>query len=677
MNRLAKEKSPYLLQHANNPVDWYSWGEEAFEAARQADKPIFLSIGYATCHWCHVMEHESFENPEIAASMNETFICIKVDREERPDIDAIYMMTCQMMTGQGGWPLSIVMTPDKHPFYAATYIPPENRYSRMGMNKLVPALEKAWKEQRDEVMNSAKDILSNLSRQQEPKTDQGLAPGLVDTGYRELMAQYDKQNGGFGSSPKFPTPHRMVFLLRHGEEDALLAAKHTLSQMRRGGIFDQVGFGFHRYSTDPKWLLPHFEKMLYDQALMALAYLEAFERSRDEQFANVSRETLEYVSRDMTDPLGGFYSAEDADSEGEEGLFYIWSASQLETLLGDKYSQVADLWNISEDGNFSDESSGESSPFNIPHLTQELSTQDIQLISEVRNQLFEEREKRIHPLKDTKILADWNGLMIAAFARAGRILKDTTYLATARKAYEFIGSYMSEEDGTIWHRWCDGEAAVPGQMEDYVFVITGLLELYESTYELKYLEDAIRYNDILTKNFTDVDGGGYFMTSIHAETLITRPKSLYDGATPSGNSLHMLNLLRLARLTGRIELEEKARAIELAYTEPLKRSPSNISQALIAVHFSHGETREVVIVGPPDHPTTQQMLDMVKARYNPLQVIFLKDPENQDQASAVAPFTTDMQMKGGIPTIYICQNFACDQPINTLEALREKLQNDS
>ncbi|MCF7807350.1 MAG: thioredoxin domain-containing protein [Candidatus Marinimicrobia bacterium] len=673
MNRLAQEKSPYLLQHAENPVDWFSWGEEAFQAAREADKPIFLSIGYATCHWCHVMAHESFESPEIAAAMNDTFICIKVDREERPDIDAIYMMTCQMMTGQGGWPLSIVMTPEKQPFYAATYIPPENRYGRMGMDKLIPALKNAWKHQKTEVMNSAHDIYNTLVQQQVSRDESGLQPELVGKGYRELMGQYDKKNGGFGSAPKFPTPHRLILLLRQGETDAMSAARHTLHQMRLGGIFDHIGFGFHRYSTDPHWLLPHFEKMLYDQALLACAYLEAFEYTQEESFADVAREILLYVSRDMTDPLGGFYSAEDADSEGEEGLFYIWSASELKQLLGDKYSRVGELWNISEAGNFKDESSGEASPFNIPHLSRKPNNQDRDLLLEAGQTLFEVRENRIHPQKDTKVLADWNGLMIAAFARAARVLDDEFYLDLAKKANQFIQSQMTTEEGELWHRWCDGEVSVPGQMDDYVFLTQGLLELYESTLDLDYLDQALRYNDILKDNFIDAAGGGYFMTSIHAEELITRPKSLYDGATPSGNSLHMLNLLKLSRLTGKIELEQQAGAIEGAYTDALKRSPSNISQALIALQFAQGDTQEVVIVGPRHHSQTQEMLTLIQAEYDPFRVILLKDPEEQEHVSRVAPFTADMDMLDEKPTVYICQNFACDRPINSPDALQKKL----
>ncbi|MCK4564229.1 MAG: thioredoxin domain-containing protein, partial [Verrucomicrobia bacterium] len=368
-NRLAQEKSPYLLQHAHNPVDWYPWGEEAFEKARADDKPIFLSIGYATCHWCHVMEHESFENEEIAALMNEAFVCIKVDREERPDIDNIYMTVCQMMTGSGGWPMTIVMTPEKKPFFAATYIPPEGRFGRIGMKQLIPRLSDAWENRRDEVLNSASEITAVLGKQTAQGSGAELEPKLLEAGRKELMRRYDKRHGGFGSQPKFPTPHQLVFLLQHGDDEGIAAVEHTLEEMRKGGIFDQLGFGFHRYSTDREWLVPHFEKMLYDQALLAIAYTEAYELTGKEFYAEVAKEILTYVQRDMTAPEGGFYSAEDADSEGEEGLFYVWTAAEMKELLGDDHGFISTAWNIAEAGNFRDEASGKMTGKNIPHLS--------------------------------------------------------------------------------------------------------------------------------------------------------------------------------------------------------------------------------------------------------------------------------------------------------------------
>ncbi|WP_372794866.1 thioredoxin domain-containing protein [Pontiella sp.] len=692
-NRLAAEKSPYLLQHAHNPVDWYPWGEAAFETAKREDKPIFLSIGYATCHWCHVMAHESFENEEIAALMNEAFVCIKVDREERPDIDHIYMTVCQMMTGQGGWPLTIIMTPEKEPFHAATYIPPEERFGRIGMKEFIPRVSNAWKNQRSKIMESSEQITQVLAQQQ-GGGGAVLEAGLPDAGYRELLEQYDKMHGGFGQQPKFPTPHRLVFLLRQGEAEGVAAVEHTLEEMRKGGIFDQVGFGFHRYSTDRKWLLPHFEKMLYDQALLAMAYTEAYELTGKPLYKQVTEEILEYVMRDMTVPAvvgpleaggtegvpqasclpscegGGFYSAEDADSEGEEGLFYIWSAEEMKSIVGDDYPFVSNAWNIKKEGNFRDEASGRPSPHNIPHLSALLTPEHAERISGPRETLFAVREKRVHPLKDTKVLADWNGLMIAAFAKAGRAFDEQTYIRAAERAVEFAASEMQGEDGRLWHRWRDGHTAVPGQLEDYAFMIFGLLELYESTLDFQYLETALRYEAILDEGFRDEAGGGYFMTADDAEELIVRPKEFYDGAVPSGNSVHFYNLLKLARLTGKPELEKKAAETGRAFSGVIERSPSNFALALTALQFAEGETVEIVVVGERDEAAG--MLDYLNSVYKPGKVILHKDSGNAEKLAEIAPFTKDQQMVDGKPTVYICRNFACEKPISSLEELKSR-----
>lgn len=673
-NRLAQEKSPYLLQHAHNPVDWYAWGEEAFEKAAKEDKPIFLSIGYATCHWCHVMEHESFENEEIAKLMNEAFVCIKVDREERPDIDNIYMTVCQMMTGSGGWPMTIVMTPEKKPFYAATYIPPEGRYGRVGMKELIPRISDAWKNRRDEVLGSANEITDVLGKQTAQGSGSELDPKLLPVGYKELMQQYDVRNGGFGSQPKFPTPHRLVFLLRQGEEKGIEAVEHTLKEMRKGGMYDQIGFGFHRYSTDSRWLVPHFEKMLYDQALLAIAYTEAYELTGKEFYADVVREILTYVRRDMTAPEGGFYSAEDADSEGEEGLFYVWTAEEIREVLGDEYEAVSKIWNISESGNFRDEASGKVTGKNIPHLSGLLSAEEEKWISVPRQKLFDVREKRIHPLKDTKVLADWNGLMIAAFAKAGRALGDDEYVQVAINANTFIESEMRQKNGELWHRYREGHKAIQGHLEDYAFMIFGLLELYGSTLDSHYLEVALKYNEILTASFIDKSGGGYFMTADDAEALIVRPKELYDGAIPSGNSVQILNLLKLARLTGRSELEQQAVETGKAFGKSMERSPSNFSQALIALQFAHDETVEVVVVGDREDVDTRKMLNYINRIYKPGKVVLFKDPSDAEKLAELAPFTKDQGMVAGKTTVYICRNFVCEQPINSLAVLKERLK---
>jgi len=694
-NHLVNEKSPYLLQHAHNPVDWHPWGSAAFETAKKEDKPIFLSIGYATCHWCHVMEHESFENEEIAQLMNEAFICIKVDREERPDIDHIYMTVCQMITGQGGWPLTLVMTPEKEPFYAATYIPPEGRYGRVGMKELIPRISEVWKNERPKILESSEQITQILAQQQGGEGAE-LGAGLLKLGYDELMKQYDKKEGGFGSHPKFPTPHLLVFLLRQGEPEGIDAAEHTLEEMRKGGVFDQIGFGFHRYSTDREWLLPHFEKMLYDQALLAMAYTEAYELTGKPLYKQVTEEILEYVLRDMTVPEGrgpqdagdtesmpqaarlprhlggGFYSAEDADSEGEEGLFYIWSADEVKSIVGDDYDFISKVWNIREDGNFRDESSGQLNPNNIPHLSVLLSKENAARISNPRKKMFEVREKRIHPLKDTKVLADWNGLMMAAFAKAGRAFKEPKYVDAAAKANAFVEAEMRMDNGKLWHRWREGHTAVPGQLEDYAFMMFGLLELYESTLNVHYLETALNYNEILNASFLDESGGGYFMTADDAEKLIVRPKEIYDGAIPSGNSVQFYNVLKMARLTANSDLERKAAETGKAFGGMIERSPSNFAQALIALQFAEGETIEIVVVG--EKADAKPMLDVLNSVYKPGKVVLLKDSANAEKLAELAPFTKEQQMVDGKPTVYICRNYACEKPINSLDELKERFR---
>jgi len=671
-NRLIEEKSPYLLQHAHNPVDWFPWGEEAFEKARSEDRPVFLSIGYATCHWCHVMERESFENEEIAALLNEAFVCIKVDREERPDIDAIYMTACQMMTGQGGWPLSIFMTPERRPFHAATYIPPEGRFGRLGMVELVPRIVQAWQSQRAKVLESAGQITEVLQKQQQAGGREQLDPSLLAQGYEELLSQYDKNKGGFGRAPRFPMPHRLVFLLRHGRPQGVAAAEHTLEAMRRGGIFDHVGFGFHRYSTDAEWLLPHFEKMLYDQALLALAYTEAYELTGKPFYAGVVRETLTYVERDMTAPEGGFYSAEDADAEGEEGRFHVWSTAELRDVLGSDFEWVAGLWNIRPEGNFNDESTGRATGKNIPHVSAWPDAETAQRLEVVRQQLFELREKRVHPLKDTKVLADWNGLMIAAFAKAGRVLHEPHFTEMADQAAGFIGARMRRADCTLWHRWREGDTAVPGHLEDYAFVIFGLLELYAATHDLRHLEAALEYNAILERLFVDEAGGGYFMTAADAEALIVRPKELYDGAIPSGNSVQLLNLIRLARLTGRQELEQRADETARAFGSAIRRSPSSFAQALTALQLAEGDSVEIVVVGERSDPRTQALLEHIRSVYMPGRVVLLKEPAEAGRLARIAPFTKEQGMVDGKPTVYLCRNFACERPINSLDELKAR-----
>ena len=576
-NRLKNEKSPYLLQHADNPVDWYPWGEEAFEKAAREDKPILLSIGYSTCHWCHVMEHESFEDPEVAKLMNETFVSIKVDREERPDIDNVYMTVCQLLSKGGcGWPLNIIMTPDKKPFFAGTYIPKESRFGRIGMVELVPRIKEVWKDKREEVLKSADSITEAVKKATgltEGSSGRDLTPAALTLGYNQLLGRFDETNGGFGTAPKFPTPHNLLFLLRYwkrtGDEQALSMVEATLGGMRKGGVYDHVGYGFHRYSTDPRWFLPHFEKMLYDQAMLALVFTEAYQATGKKEYEDTARQIFTYVMRDMTSPEGGFYSAEDADSEGEEGKFYVWTEDEITGVLGkDDAELIIKTYNVEESGNFSEEASGEKTGSNILYLKKPLpelarsfgmSADEFEgRIDKSRKKLFDVREKRVHPHKDDKILTDWNGLMIAALSKGASVFSDPLYSDAAKRAADFVLGKMTDGKGRLLHRWRDGEAGIGGSIDDYSFFIWGLLELYESTFDIKYLKAALDLQTEMTGLFWDDKNGGFYFTSHDAEELITRHKEIYDGAIPSGNSVAMLNLLRIGRITGDAAYDEMA-----------------------------------------------------------------------------------------------------------------------
>ena len=661
-NRLIHEKSPYLLQHAHNPVDWFPWGEEAFEKARKEDKPIFLSIGYATCHWCHVMAHESFENPQAAALLNEAFVCIKVDREERPDIDEIYMTVCQMLTRSGGWPLTIVMTPDRHPFFAATYIPRDSRYGRTGLLELVPRISAAWKNQRAAIRKSAADIMTALV---EPEAgSSAVETNLLARAYQESEQAFDSRYGGFGPAPKFPSPHRLIFLIRQNPPAAREMVAKTLHAMRQGGIWDQLGFGIHRYSTDREWRLPHFEKMLYDQALTALACIEAYEAYGDASYRRMAEEIFEYVLRDMTAPEGGFYSAEDADSEGVEGKFYAWSLDELKgALTPDELAVAISVFHVQAGGNFRDEATGRLTGDNILHLSG-----DADVPVDIRKKLFAVREQRIHPLKDTKVLADWNGLMIAALAKAGRVFDAPKYTDAAQRAVGFVVRELQEE-GRLMHRWRDGHTAVPGQLADYSFMIFGLLELYETTLDLQFLKNALMLTETVNAHFQDQPGGGFYQTADDAELLILRPKSMQDSAIPSGNSVQMLNLLKLARLTGRTGYETLADRTARAFAATLNRVPSAFTQALQAIQFGQGDSTEVVIVGDQKLPATQALIQAVRSVYQPNRTMLLKIPGLEQ----IAPFVADMTLVDGKPAVYICRNFTCGQPLTDPQKIPESL----
>jgi hypothetical protein len=692
-NRLKDEKSPYLLQHADNPVDWYPWGEEAFEKARKENKPIFLSIGYSTCHWCHVMEHESFEDEEVARLMNDTFVSIKVDREERPDIDNIYMTVCQMMSKGGcGWPLNIIMTPDKKPFFAATYIPRESRYGRMGMIELVPKVKETWEKDKENVLKSAETVIeavkkaTDVSQSAEGKD---LSTKTLDTAYNQLLRNFDEENGGFGSSPKFPTPHNHLFLLRYhnrtGDEQALGMVEKTLEQMRLGGVYDHVGFGFHRYSTDSGWLLPHFEKMLYDQALLVMAYTEAYQATGKKEYENTAREILTYVLRDMTSPEGGFYSAEDADSEGEEGKFYVWTETELAETLGEKDADlIKRTFNTTKSGNFTEEAGGHKTGANILHLEKPLNeiapSYDIsgeeftEKIDKIRVTLFNEREKRVHPYKDDKILTDWNGLMIAALSIAGRVFNDPKYTMAAEKAANFILKDLRDKNGGLLHRYRQGEAAITANADDYAFLTWGLLELYESTFDIEYLKSAIALQEDMDRGFWDDKNGGYFFTSSDAEELISRQKEIYDGAVPSGNSAAVLNLLKLSGITGNVEYEKKASELGKAFSQTVERGPMAYTLFMTGLDFGLGPSYEVVIVGNPKTEDTKATIDAVRNTYNPNKVVLFKNTTDDSELIEIAPFTKGQSSLDGKATAYVCLNHVCNLPTTEIKKMTELLK---
>jgi uncharacterized protein YyaL (SSP411 family) len=677
-NRLLDEQSPYLLQHAYNPVDWFPWGDEAFDRATTEDRPIFLSIGYSTCHWCHVMEKESFEDQEVAQLMNRAFISIKVDREERPDLDHIYMTVCQMLTGSGGWPMTILMTPDKKPFFAGTYIPKTSRFGRVGMVELIPRIAEIWMNRREEVLQSSEKILDAL------KSTDAFAPGppldepLLRKAFEEMSKRFDPEKGGFSAAPKFPTPHNLLFMLRFwkrtGEKSALQMVEKTLQEMRRGGIYDHIGYGFHRYATDKEWLVPHFEKMLYDQALLSLACLEAYQATGKSAFALTAKEIFQYVLRDMRAGEGGFYSAEDADSEGVEGKFYLWTEREIIDLCGKDLGDLMNkVFNVEKGGNFREESTGEKTGQNIPHLRQDLPDLAGQLnlaahtleagIAEGRRILLAARNDRVRPHKDDKVLTDWNGLMIAALARGGRVLDEGIYTDAAREAVDFFMRRMRKPDGRLFHRYRGGDAGITANVDDYAFFVWGLIELYEATFETGYLKWAIQLNEQMLRHFWDDQAGGFYFTPDDGEDLIVRKKEIYDGATPSGNGVAMLNLLRLSRLTRNSVLEEKAAATGQAFSTHIKQIPSAYTQFLVSADFAVGPSHEVVIVGERNHPLTLGMVKALQSVYVPNKVVILKPSDDpSSEIEDLAPFVKDYPAHDGKSMAYVCVSNACRQP---------------
>ena len=686
-NRLIDEKSPYLLQHAYNPVDWYPWSEDVFKLASEIDKPIFLSIGYSTCHWCHVMERESFEDNEVAKLMNETFISIKVDREERPDIDSIYMTVCQMVTGHGGWPLTIIMTPDKRPFYAGTYFPKVSKYGRIGMFDLIQGIDNAWKNKRDEVIKSADNITGHLIDYSNKNSSGEVNNSVFETAFNQLNKRYDETYGGFGDKPKFPSPHNFMFLLRYWKSTnnsrALEIVENTLTKMRLGGVYDHVGLGFHRYSTDEEWLLPHFEKMLYDQAMLLNAYVEAYQATKSSFYKNTAEEIIEYLLRDMQSEKGGFYSAEDADSEGEEGKFYVWSEDELKSILNESdFSFATNVFNTSNEGNFYDESTRTKTGKNIPHLTKPLNelASDFNLteddlsrrINTIRETLFRERKKRIHPLKDDKILTDWNGLLIAALSKAGRTFNKKEYIEAAERSVNFIYNKMIDENDMLLHRYRDGEAGINATADDYAFLIYGLIELYESTFNFTYFQKAAFLQNTFIENFYDKDNGAFFLTSNKGEKLLIRTKDFYDSAIPSANSVALYNLIKLEKITANYTYKEIIDQTISCAAEELNSNPSAYTFMLCGLEFLFNSSYEIVIKGDREN-INAEIKEIINENFIPNKVIMQIDEES-NSFDGTAEFTKAMTTNEGDATVYVCENYACNLPTNKTDELKSLLK---
>ncbi len=690
-NRLISEKSPYLQQHAHNPVDWHPWGEEAFAQARQENKPIFLSIGYSTCHWCHVMEHESFENEEIAALLNRFFVSIKVDREERPDVDRIYMTYVQAATGSGGWPMSVFLTPDLKPFFGGTYFPPDNRYGRPGFATLLERVAEAWKNEHDRIVESSAEAISQLARYTEgvPGTTVVLDATVFDSTFQYFRRTFDSEHGGFGEAPKFPRPVVFNFLLRYyvrtNRKEALDMTLDTLRAMANGGMHDQLGGGFHRYSVDERWFVPHFEKMLYDQAQLAVSYLEAFQITHDDFYAGIARSTLDYVLRDMTNPEGGFYSAEDADNVIDpaqpeikgEGAFYVWTAEELQDALGPVlYAPFAKHYGVEDNGNVYHDPHGEFTGKNILYLREPPDPYVAAQLAEARQKLLDLRSRRIRPHLDDKILTSWNGLMVSAFAKAAQILDEPRYLAAAQRATEFILSKMHDRGtGTLLRRYREGEAAIQGFLDDYAFFIAALVDLYEADFDPGRIELAMTLTSTMRNLFEDADRGAFFSTAAGDSSLILRLKEDYDGAEPSGNSLALLDLLRLAHITDQASLRESAERTLQALGSKVSAQPVASPQILVAVDYYDSPRREVVLAGPRDAQHTGALLRSLHAHFLPRTVSFLIDSDQTRRRLAVFfPAVAKMREVNGQPTAYVCQNYACQLPTNELSKFDELLQ---
>jgi uncharacterized protein YyaL (SSP411 family) len=688
-NRLINETSPYLLQHANNPVDWYSWGEEALGRAKREDKPILLSIGYSACHWCHVMERESFENEAIAALMNQHFVNIKVDREERPDLDAVYMEAVQMLTGSGGWPMTVFLTPEGKPFYGGTYFPPVDRHNMPGFPRLLESVAGSYRTNRSEIDRVTGQLTEQMGRTaQMPKGGAELGEDTLHNAYSALATNFDYQNGGVGAAPKFPQAMTLEILLRyyaHGHNDrALEMLELTLQKTAQGGIYDQIAGGFHRYSTDTYWLVPHFEKMLYDNALLARLYVNAHQATGRGMYRRIAEETLDYVLREMTGPHGGFFSATDADSEGEEGKFFVWSPEEIESVLGGEEAPIfSGFFGVTVGGNFEGQ--------NILNISQNATAfaeeQGIELdrlvdiVQRGKIALREVRQQRVPPLLDDKVLASWNGLMLRAFAEAGAAFNRQDYIDAAIKNATFLLRELKPA-GRLLRTYREGQAKLPGFLEDYSFVADGLVALYESTFDLQWLTAAVELADEMIDLFWDADAGAFYDTGSDHEVLVVRPRDVFDNAQPCGGSVASDLLLRLAVVTGNDDYTEKAVAPMRTLNDLMSRAPAGMGRWLAALDFYLSVPKEIAIIGPVDNPATRQLVDTVFGRYLANRVVVGTDsgksPQppfakgGQDGAFGL-PLLEGRGMVDGKPTAYVCENYACQLPVTDGEALAAQL----
>lgn len=681
-NKLGSEKSPYLLQHQYNPVDWYPWGEEAFEKAKRENKPVFLSIGYSTCHWCHVMAHECFEDEELAQYLNDYYISIKVDKEERPDIDTVYMTICQVITGHGGWPLTVLMTPDKKPFYTTTYMPKQSRYGMIGLMDLLTQVHDDWTNNSEGMLKTGDQVQQIIKTHFEGSTNLGdVSKSLIDLAVTQLKQNFDHDWGGFGNEPKFPTPHNLMFLLAHASQEAdeqsLFMVENTLKHMYRGGIYDHIGYGFSRYSTDAKWLVPHFEKMLYDNALLTIVYLEAYQYTRNPLYKTVAKQILTYISREMTDKEGGFYCAQDADSEGVEGKYYTFIPEELtEILKNDDAGFFCNYFNITKDGNFEN---GTSIP-NCIHASD--LTPENERVVRLCERIYNYRRDRAILHKDDKILTSWNALMITAYAKAAVILQDKEYADIAKQAVNFINTKLIDEKGCLYVRYREGEAAFHGLLDDYAFYCMALLSLYEATFDIEHLNQAIALTDIMLEEFWDDVHQGFFLNSNDSEELFYRPKEVYDGAIPSGNSVAGYVLQKLAHITANSKYIEYASKQLRFLAGQIKDYPSGYCFSLLAFINAIYPPKEIVCVvntkdynlttaktknkEPIEHEDYINLYNYMAKHYEPNTVVIVKTSDNEEQLKAIADYTKDYHLINNKTTYYICQAYSCMAPVNEL-----------